>query len=555
MSIMGAAPFVLNQIPFQLLAQQSAIAKMAATCSTDRVLVLLQLHGGNDGINTLIPISNYDQYQNLRPNIAIPDTGSRKFITLDNTLSSQQRIGLHPDMIGMKQLYDQGLLSVVQGVSYQNHNQSHFRGRDIQFMGGGADDYLNSGWVGRYLKNDSAPQVYPNDFPNADMQDPLALEFGNEVSLVFHQGDNVPTSISIQNPQQFFDLVNTLPGFEDLEGLDPRGLPPAALANSAYAKELEWILQLEQKTEEYDDRLLQVYNQGKSQDPNVAYPSSYPLNAPARFRNNPLSGQLQIIANLIHGGSKTKVYLVRLGGFDTHAQQVESYDATMGSHAALLYHISSAMKSFQDDLKVRGIDHRVLSVTTSEFGRRTFSNGSYGTDHGVGAPMFIFGKGVIPGVTGVNPDLNDDNVAMQVDYRQLYATIMKEWMCADPALVDGLSGIIQGDYQGRGTTLPLINSNVTGASDFIKNRFKLNSCYPNPASSQTTISFYLNTPSEVEIFISDMKGVEVKKVLHQKVGMGEQKIVVDLRNFQPGSYLYTLKTPLVVDTKQLQVVP
>ncbi len=322
-----------------------------------------------------------------------------------------------------------------------------------------------------------------------------------------------------------------------------------------HAKELEWILNLEQKTDEYDDRLLQVYNQGKSQDPNVAYPSSYPLNAPARFRNNSLSGQLQIIANLIHGGSKTKVYLVRLGGFDTHAQQVESYDATMGSHAALLYHISSAMKSFQDDLKARGIDHRVLSVTTSEFGRRVFSNGSYGTDHGVGAPMFIFGKGVIPWVTGVNPDLNEDNVAMQVDYRQIYATIMKEWMCADPALVDGLSGIIQGEYQGRGTTLPLINNNVTGASDFIKKRFRLNACYPNPASAQTTISFYLNTTTEVEIFISDLNGKEVKKVIHQQVSMGEQQVNVDLRNLKPGSYLYTLKTPLVTDTKQLQVVP
>src|SRR5690606_33715164 len=247
--------------------------------------------------------------------------------------------------------------------------------------------------------------------------------------------------------------------------------------------------------------LLQVYNQGKALDPNTTYPMTYPLNAPARFRNNNLSGQLQIIANLIHGGCKTKVYMVRLGGFDTHAQQVESYDATMGSHAALLYHISSAMKSFQDDLQARGIDDRVLSVTTSEFGRRIASNGSYGTDHGIGAPLLVFGKAVIPGVNGNNPNLNDDNVAMQHDYRQVFATIMKGWMCVVPSLVDSTGGIFAGDYQGRGSILPLIGNTITSASSFIRKRFYLNNCYPNPASSSTTFSFYLNNDSEVELLL------------------------------------------------------
>src|SRR5690606_23966798 len=259
--------------------------------------------------------------------------------------------------------------------------------------------------------------------------------------------------------------------------------------------------------------LLQVYNQGKALDPNTTYPMTYPLNAPARFRNNNLSGQLQIIANLIHGGCKTKVYMVRLGGFDTHAQQVESYDATMGSHAALLYHISSAMKSFQDDLKARGIDDRVLSVTTSEFGRRIQSNGSYGTDHGVGAPLLVFGKAVIPGVSGINPDLNDDNVAMQHDFSQVFATIMKDWMCVDPELLYSLTGIFRGDYMGRGAILPLIDGNISSTNDFIRKRFYLNSCYPNPASTSATFSFYINAETEVELVISDMQGKEIKKVL------------------------------------------
>lgn len=552
-SIAGAMPFVLNGIPFNLMAGNVDLQKMAAACPNDRVLVILQLHGGNDGLNAVIPVADYDNYHNVRANIAIPENGARKFIELDYTLPTNKRVGLHPDMIGMKQLYDQGKMAIVQGVSYENHNQSHFRGRDIMFMGGGAYDYLDSGWVGRYLKDKVAPQVYPEDFPNASMPDPLALEFGNEISLIFHQGHNIPTSISIYNPQQFFDLVEELPGFDDVEGLDPRGVPPAGLGNSPYGKELEWILGLEQKTDDYDDRLLQVYQNGKSMDPHVTYPENYPLNAPARFRSNPLSAQLQIIANLIHGGCKTKVYLIRLGGFDTHASQVENYDATMGVHASLLYHISSAMKAFQDDLKARTIEDRVLSVTISEFGRRIRSNGSYGTDHGIGAPLFIFGKGVLPGLTGITPNLSDDNVAMQYDYRQIYATIMKEWMCVDPVLVDSLSGIFNGEYAGRGTTLPLINSNLTGVNEFIRSRFRLNNCYPNPATSYTTFQFYINADTEVALTISDTQGHELKTILKQFMPAGEHSISTDLRDLKPGFYIYSIKAGVLTDAKQFEI--
>lgn len=552
-SIAGAMPFMLNGIPFNLMAGNMDLQKMAAACPNDRVLVILQLHGGNDGLNAVIPVADYDNYHNVRANIAIPENGARKFIELDSTLATNKRVGLHPDMIGMKQLYDQGKMTIVQGVSYENHNQSHFRGRDIMFMGGGAYDYLDSGWVGRYLKDKVAPQSYPEDFPNASMPDPLALEFGNEISLIFHQGHNIPTSISIYNPQQFFDLVEELPGFDDVEGLDPRGLPPAGLGNSPYGKELDWILGLEQKTDDYDDRLLQVYQQGKSMDPHITYPENYPLNAPARFRSNPLSAQLQIIANLIHGGCKTKVYLIRLGGFDTHASQVENYDATMGVHASLLYHISSAMKAFQDDLKARSIEDRVLSMTVSEFGRRIRSNGSYGTDHGIGAPLFIFGKGVLPGLTGVTPNLSDDNVAMQYDYRQIYATVMKEWMCVDPVLVDSLSGIFSGEYVGRGTTLPLINSSLTGVNEFIRSRFRLNNCYPNPATSYTTFQFYINADTEVELNISDAQGHEVKTILKQFMPAGEHSVSTDLRELKPGFYIYSIKAGVMTDAKQFEI--
>src|SRR5205085_5625639 len=205
------------------------------------------------------------------------------------------------------------------------------------------------------------------------------------------------------------------------EGVDPRGKPPAALNDTPYGKELNWILGLEDKSEDYAERLYTVYKRAK--ETSITYPEKYPFNAPAGSQHNNLTRQMKLIARLLDGGGaglgvKTRVFMVQIGGFDTHADQVEGSDPTMGAHAALMYHISSAMKAFQDDLRDRGIEDRVLTVTTSEFGRRIHSTGSYGTDHGTGGLVFIFGKGAAPGVIGKVPDLNQDNAEMQYDYRQ-----------------------------------------------------------------------------------------------------------------------------------------
>lgn len=551
----GAAPFILNSVPIRLMGGQTALEQMAAASCNENILVVLQMHGGNDGINTLVPMDDLNSglYQFVRPNISLPKSGTRGVISLDATIGSRN-VGLHPDMIGIKNMYDAGKMAIIQGVSYENHNQSHFRSRDIMFMGGGNNDYLNSGWVGRFLKNKVAPKIYPDDFPNAQNQDPLALEFGNEISLIFHQGNNIPTSISINDPQSFFNLVDELPGFDDKPNVDPRGLPPTNLNGSIYANELNWILGLEGKTEDYHSRLLETYNAGKAKAPNVSYPVKYPFSAPARWLNNPLSGQLKIVANLIDGGSKTKVYLLKIGGFDTHANQAISSDTSMGVHATLLYHISSAMEAFQEDLKQRGIDDKVLTVTTTEFGRRIRSNGSWGTDHGIAAPMFIFGKGVTPGVLGNNPDLNLDNVAMEYDYRQVYASIMKDWFCVDPSFVD--SDLLVGTYNGKGRTLPIINTATVSVNDFIVSRFKQNSCYPNPAKDQTTFSFYLNATLDATLKIFDIYGKEQKVVFQNRsFTQGEHSILVDLKDLKAGTYLYNLKAgTLLNDTKRLVVL-
>lgn len=559
-------PFTLAGIPMKVMGENVLTRLIRAANENDKVLIILQLHGGNDGMNMLIPVEQYDLYYSRRPNIAIPAKNSlRKFIPLDSTLAAEAQVGLHPDMLGIKNLYDRGRAAVVQGVSYENNNGSHFRGRDIQFMGGGADDYLQSGWVGRYLNKyyekfgdgtlsypDDFPLVAPNAYDDLEMLDPLGIELGNDTSLIFHQQGNIPTSISLPSDlQAFSNLVNQLPGFE--EGMaDPRGIPPDAVQNSAYWKEMNWILGLEQKTDDYAARLYQVWQNGEV-SPAPVYPRTYPFNAPSGSKNNPLSSQFELVARLIGGGCKTKVFMVRIGGFDTHADQTTSFDPTMGVHAALMYHISATMQAFQDDLKARGLEDRVLTVTTSEFGRRINSNGSYGTDHGTGGPIMIFGKGAKAGVYGTSPDLTNENVTnveMQFDYREVYANLLHNWMGVSEADVND---IFNGDYL-NGALGPLAGEPViTGTDEFINKRFMLEQNYPNPAKGATTIGFKINDTLQVIIDLMDSRGSRIKNIVDSVFEPGYHTLPVSLTGLQPGMYLYQMKAGTFKDVKKLMV--
>lgn len=574
---LATLPITLGGIPLKLMAD-NALTRMAAQSDNDRVLIILQMHGGNDGLNSIIPFSDYEQYYSRRANIAIPRNNSvRKMIELDRTLAPGAQVGLHPDMQGMKELYDRGRMCVVQGVSYMNNNGSHFRGRDISFMGGSFDDYFNSGWVGRYINtylDENFPGLaYPDDFPlpltpdGKEMLDPLAIEMGSDVSLIFHQAGNIPTSISLErDPVGFANLIQELNGFDDM-GIDPRGLPPPLLNDSPYGKELNWILGLEDKTEDYAQRLAEVYQ--RSSESSVTYPERYPFNAPAGSIRNGLASQLQLIARLLDGGGagqgvKTKVFMVKIGGFDTHASQVESYDPTMGAHAALMFHISSAMRAFQEDLRARGLEDRVLTVTTSEFGRRIASNGSYGTDHGTGGPVFIFGKGVLPGVVGTVPDMSPgkDNVDMQFDYRQVYANLLRDWMLVDEQKIN--DDIFFGNFftgpkeEGTGNyePLPLAQQVIAGVGEnFVADRFNLKECYPNPAKEKTTIRYQINAVQHVKLNLLNPQGQWVQTLVDEEKQPGEHEVEVAVAHLHPGTYLYQIKTGFYTETKKVIVSP
>ena len=362
--------------------------------SSDKVLVLIQLFGGNDGLNTVIPLDNFSKYYNARKNIAIAEN---KIIHLDGINNT----GLHPSLSSFRDLYNEGKLSIVQSVGYPQPSFSHFRSSDIWLSASDADKTIYTGLIGRYLEQQHP--VYPTRYPNTATPHPLAIQIGNASSFIF-QGSKVPMAVNVVDPNNIF---GTPDGFQDITTQNQAG------------KALSFVRQIAQQSQAYGDVLKKAVG-------NVKQQKEYP-------QSNPVASQLKTVAQLIKGGLQTKIYLVTYDGFDTHAQQVEANDSSTGRHADLLKTVADAIKAFQDDLKFLGIEDRVAGLTFSEFGRRIVPNDSYGTDHGAAAPVFVFGKNVKGGIIGKNPAIpdkatTDDNLEMEIDFRAVYTSLLKDWL-------------------------------------------------------------------------------------------------------------------------------
>ncbi|HMH23083.1 MAG TPA: DUF1501 domain-containing protein [Puia sp.] len=402
-------PSLLNGFSLRALAGFARLHSIGRSVGSDRVLVLVQLSGGNDGLNMVIPVEFYDAYRAARPNIAIPQSRILKLDGYDQT-------GLNPAMPELQHLFNEGRLTIVQGVSYPHPDFSHFRATDIWLTGADTGQSLTTGWAGRYL-NEEYPH-FPEDYPNSRMPDPLAIQIGSLVSPVL-QGPALTMGMAISNPSSFYDLIN-----------DKAPVAPDTRAGD----QLAYIREMGIKTDQYAGVIKAAAQKVTRQS------DKYP--APGK---NPLADQLKIVARLVAGGLKTKIYLVSMGGFDTHARQTETDDTTTGSHAKLLARLSEAISVFQDDLRELGVSDRVMGMTFSEFGRRIKSNASGGTDHGAAAPVLIFGDGVEPGIVGDNPSLPSnaivtDNITMQYDFRALYNTLLEKWFEADPSTTASLLG-------------------------------------------------------------------------------------------------------------------
>ncbi|MEZ5072206.1 MAG: DUF1501 domain-containing protein [Bacteroidales bacterium] len=516
----SAAGLSLGGIPVNLLAGNPGLKKLAAASDNGNVLVFIQLHGGNDGLNTLVPISQYDEYYNLRPNLALRHTGTRSYINVDDTVADEVKVGLHPDMLSFYEMYTQGKVSIIQNVGYPDMNLSHFRGRDVVFMGGDESNahQYNSGWMGRYL--DNLYPGYPDAYPSETMEDPIGIELSGTLSLAFHRENGIPIGLNIGNPDQFYQLINSV-------GVDP----PIAFPESLAGDELKYIMEFEKKSNQYAGRLKTVYDRGSnSLNP---YRSGYPYSSPGTANN--LASQLQLIARLLAGGIKTKIFLCRIGGFDTHGEQVEEYDSSLGTHAELLYKMSTAVQDFYTDLAGLGIDHKVLSLTFTEFGRRAKSNDSYGTDHGTATPVFVFGTGLNPGIYGSNPSLQPEdlpgyNLQYNIDDRQIYTSVIQDWFQA------GNEALIQTGFQEWvNDRLPIVRVTGTPSFDAGDHAASLR-LFPNPVQGLVQVEVQLEYRGTVTLQVLDASGRVVKS--RQEEGRyGMNTLSWDLGDLRPGNYL------------------
>ncbi|MBC2593279.1 DUF1501 domain-containing protein [Ruficoccus amylovorans] len=365
---------------------RAAAAQVPAAERDRSILVLVQLAGGNDGLNTVIPFAD-DHYYNLRPKLGIP---ANKVIRLDDLT------GLHPAMGKMSELWKDGKLSIVQNVGYPNPNRSHFRSTEIWETAVDSDQTTQTGWIGRYFDAECSGKPSSSE-PNA-----------------VHIGDEMPQSCQSSVPHNIFGMpANGSVGKAADREIDLLEDVIEASSNSGNAGYLQHTLMDTIVTQRQVNDVLGKYK---------------PL---AKYPGSSLGQSLQRVAALIAAGLETRVYFVRQGSYDTHANQ-------SGRHQQLLGDLSAALAAFQFDLERHKLQDQVLTMTFSEFGRRPSENASIGTDHGTAAPLFVMGAGVKNPLVGTRPDLNvkkNQDLTYTTDFRQVYSTVLKNWMQADPSKV------------------------------------------------------------------------------------------------------------------------
>jgi len=358
----------------------------------DNVLVIVQLSGGNDGLDTLVPFDN-DDYHRARPRLR-----KKKAACLEVAPG----IGLNGTMKDMKAIFDQGDLAILQGVGYPNPNRSHFKSMDIWHSADASDRPKKSGWLGRLADLAAKKSDGANYAVNISAQPPLALQ-GREYR---------PISFRDPNQYRFEGSRGQMPAFEKI--------------SSKAKKDRGEILDLLGKTAENARK-------SSAQIRTAARDYRTPVRYPQGGRGAGAGGSLRSVAALIKAGLSTRVFYVYHGGYDTHNNQA-------GRHGNLLTQLSQALGAFQRDLKRLGVADRVSTLVFSEFGRRVKENASAGTDHGAAGLAFLMGEKVKGGLHGKMPSLTDldrGDLKYNLDFRHIYATLLKEWLQADASKVLG----------------------------------------------------------------------------------------------------------------------
>ena len=504
LGLVAGGSVLLGKTPVRAFARSPLLQRLQGI-ESDRVLVLIQLFGGNDGLNTIIPIGDPTYYLG-RPTLRIEQSQAHLLAP---------ELYVHPSFEPLHGLYnDDGHMAIIQNVGYPSPDLSHFRGTDIWLTASDADDYLTSGWTGRSLEA-AYPQVEDDPLPY-----PLAVQIGG-ISSVLFQGADRNMGMTLTSPELFERLAS--------EGrlYDTDNVPA-----TAYGTEMAYLRGVASDAFRYATAIQEAAAAGANE---VEYPG-----------DNYLAWNLSIVARLIKGGLGARIYHVSIDGFDTHAAQAFV-------HATLLRRLAEAVVAFQQDLARGGWDDRVLAMTFSEFGRRVEENGSQGTDHGTGAPMFLFGTGVNGGRFGNAPVLDDlddaGNLRFDVDFRAVYSTILQHWFgFSTPAAV----GTLGRAYE----PLPVIGAPAPTATEApeVPRRMALDQNYPNPFNRSTTITYALDRPARAHLRVYDMRGRLVRTLVDGPQPAGTHTVTFDVGTLPSGPYLYRLVGPDGTFTRKMLLV-
>jgi len=393
----GLAGFGLSAyfsgIPVMSAASSAYLEMLANSAGEEKILVLINLNGGNDGLNTVVEKGN-DEYYRIRPNIALQN---------DQLWHLDDKYGMHGSSSALRPLWENGAMKIIHNVGYPNPNYSHFRSSDIWATATDSNVVEDTGWIGRYMQEE-----FPL-FLEAQPTHPPAIQIGVQTELIF-KSNEFSSALVFRNPEEFYQLAQN-GNLYDTE----------QLGDTPRERELKFLRQAANSAFRYSNSIRKAYTTGNNA-------STYP--------NATLGRSMGITARLIKGGLRTKVYMVSIGGFDTHADQLDG-------HARLMQTLGNAVAAFYQDIG-ESLGKRVMCMTFSEFGRTIFENGSMGTDHGTGAPILMFGGGLGQGHVGSAPNLlNTDQYGdpyFEVDFKDVYHTVLTGWMGIDPRLATYMLG-------------------------------------------------------------------------------------------------------------------
>ncbi|MEQ9308469.1 MAG: DUF1501 domain-containing protein [Balneolaceae bacterium] len=494
--------FMLGGMSVNSMARTKFLNRLLAA-DNDRILILIQLGGGNDGLNTIVPVENEIYYQK-RPTIAI---------SKEDSILLSDDIGMHPSMGSLQPLWGNGNMSVIHNVGYENANRSHARSTDIWTSASDENVNLGTGWAGRFLVEDNP------DFILNPPEYPLGVRIGGSATLFQSEFGNL--GVTFGGAGQFAQFLEQ-GGFYNEENTP----------QNEFGRSLSFARKIANSSFKY----LESIQSAADSSTNLG---DYP--------NSGLSRSLSVVARLIRGGLKTKVFLVSKGGFDTHNNQ----GSTEGGHAGLLADIADSVSAFYADLEADGQNERALTMTFSEFGRTLDENSSNGTDHGSSAPVMIFGP-VNGGLYGDHANLTDlDNSGDPVfstDYRSIYTSILNNWFGLD---VNETETVLQGEFQDLGFVDPLpVGNEASGKVE----KFTLYQNYPNPFNPSTNISFILPATTPVSIKVYDSKGSLIQTLINNTLTSGEHTISFDASNLPSGVYLYRIETSSGSQTKKMTLI-